>query len=77
VLSSFYRGELPELRRVSIGADLVFGRLWQETGCRDVLHSLLGERQFGFDVERVSMPVEISPEVPVENSPLRCVVGLC
>jgi hypothetical protein len=52
VLSSFYRGELPELRRVSIGADLVFGRLWQETGCRDVLHSLLGERQFGFDVER-------------------------
>jgi hypothetical protein len=52
VLSNFYRGELPELRRVSIGPDLVFGRLWQETGCRDVLHSLLGERQFGFDVER-------------------------
>jgi hypothetical protein len=52
VLSSFYRGELPELRRVSIGPDLVFGRLWQETGCRDVLRSLLTERQFGFDVER-------------------------
>src|SRR3954452_23226593 len=29
VLSSFYRGELPGLRRVSIGPDLVFGRLWQ------------------------------------------------
>ena len=28
VLSSFYRGELPELRRRSIGPDLVFGRLW-------------------------------------------------
>jgi hypothetical protein len=27
VLSSFYRGELPELHRVSIGPDLVFGRL--------------------------------------------------
>src|SRR5208337_245759 len=52
VLSSFYRGELPELRRVSIGPDLVFGRLWQETGCRDVLRSLLADRQFGFDVER-------------------------
>jgi hypothetical protein len=52
VLSSFYRGELPELRRVSIGPDLVFGRLWQETGCRDVLRSLLAERHFGFDVER-------------------------
>ena len=52
VLSSFYRGELPELRRVSVGPDLVFGRLWQETGCRDVLRSLLSERHFGFDVER-------------------------
>ena len=36
VLSSFYRGELPELRRLSIGPDLVLGRLWQETGCADV-----------------------------------------
>ena len=53
VLSSFYRGELPELRRLSIGPDLVFGRLWQETGGRDVLRSLLAERHFGFDVERV------------------------
>src|ERR1700720_3287106 len=52
VLSSFYRGELPELRRVSIGPDLVFGRLWAQTGCRDVLSSLLAERHFGFDVER-------------------------
>jgi Transposase DDE domain len=52
VLSRFYRGELPELRRVSIGPDLVFGRLWQEIGCRDVLRGLLVERRFGFDVER-------------------------
>ena len=52
VLSSFYRGELAELRRVSIGPDLVFGRLWAETGCRDVLASLLSERRFGCDVER-------------------------
>jgi hypothetical protein len=52
VLSSFYRGELPELRRRRIGPDLVFGQLWQETGCRDVLRGLLGERRFGFDVER-------------------------
>jgi hypothetical protein len=52
VLSSFYRGELAELRRVSIGPDLVFGRLWQETGCRAVLTRLLAERHFGCDVER-------------------------
>jgi Transposase DDE domain len=52
VLSSFYRGELRELRRVSIGPDLVFGRLWAETGCREVLTRLLGERRFGCDIER-------------------------
>lgn len=52
VLSSFYRGELPELRRRSIGPDLVFGRLWQETGCRDVLRGMLDDRHVGFDVER-------------------------
>ena len=52
VLSSFYRGELAELQRYSIGPDLVFGRLWQETGCRDVIGALLKGRGFGFDVER-------------------------
>jgi hypothetical protein len=52
VLSSYYRGELAELRRVSIGPDLVFGRLWQELGCRDVLKGLLAHRRFGCDIER-------------------------
>lgn len=52
VLSRFYRGDLAELRRASIGPDLVFGRLWAELGCRDVLRGLLAGRQFGFDVER-------------------------
>src|SRR5512144_460232 len=52
VLSRFYRGELPALKRLSIGPDLVFGRLWQDLGCCDVLRRLLAERQFGFDVER-------------------------
>src|ERR1700758_450864 len=52
VLSRFYRGELPALRRRSIGANLVFGRLWEETGCREVLQRHLRERQFGFDAER-------------------------
>ena len=37
VLSSFYRGELADLRRHSIGPDLVFGHLWRETGCQAVL----------------------------------------
>jgi len=52
VLSRFYRGELSELRRVSIGPDVVFGRLWRETGCAEVIRALLVGRRFGFDVER-------------------------
>ena len=52
VLSRFYRGELAALRRRSIGANLVFGRLWEQTGCREVLQHHLHERQFGFDAER-------------------------
>jgi hypothetical protein len=35
-----------------LGADLVFGRLWQESGIAVVLHSLLKSRRFEFDVER-------------------------
>jgi hypothetical protein len=52
VLSSFYRGELAEVRRRSIGPDLVFGHLWRETGCAAVLRRHLAGRRFGFDVER-------------------------
>jgi hypothetical protein len=52
VLSSFYRGELAEIHRRSIGPDLVFGHLWQETGCQVVLRQHLAGRRFGFDVER-------------------------
>jgi hypothetical protein len=52
VLSRFYRGEQPVLKRLSIGPNLVFGRLWQDLGCRDVLRGLLADRHFGFDVER-------------------------
>jgi hypothetical protein len=52
VLSSFYRGELAELRRVSIGPNLVFGRLWHEIGCGEVIKALVAGRRFGFDVER-------------------------
>src|SRR6202521_5527169 len=52
VLSSFYRGELAEIRRRSIGPGLVFGHLWRETGCQAVLRRHLAGRRFGFDVER-------------------------
>jgi hypothetical protein len=35
-----------------IGAPLLFGRLWEETGCRAVLEEMLAARSFEFPVER-------------------------
>src|SRR5580698_910204 len=35
-----------------IGAALVFGRLWEETGCRAVVESLAGSRRHDFPLER-------------------------
>ena len=39
-----------EVRR--IGPALVFERLWEETGCRDVIEKLAGDRKHGFALER-------------------------
>jgi len=35
-----------------IGPALVFERLWQSSGCQRIVHALLAERRFQFDVER-------------------------
>src|SRR6201982_3291601 len=67
VLSSFYRGQLPELHHLSIGPDLVFGRLWAETGCRDVLKSLIADRRFAFDVER-AVYLTVLPRLVISGS---------
>lgn len=45
------RGE-PNLAAVKIGPALIFERLWQRTGIREVLGKLLAGRKFEFDVER-------------------------
>jgi transposase len=52
VLSAHRRGRTPEVACRRIGAPLVFERLWRETGCAEVLASLLAERRFEFPVER-------------------------
>jgi hypothetical protein len=35
-----------------IGPEVVFGRLWKESGIQEVLESLLEARRYEFDVER-------------------------
>jgi hypothetical protein len=44
--------EGPRVLAKRIGAPLLFGRLWEETGCRAVIEDLLAERRFEFAVER-------------------------
>jgi transposase len=45
-------GETEAVRVLRIGPDLVFGRLWKESGIQDVIGSLLEARRYDFDVER-------------------------
>ena len=52
LVSSLRRGTLDAVSTRRIGAPLVFGRLWQETGCRAVIEGLIGRRGFEFPVER-------------------------
>jgi hypothetical protein len=42
----------PDVACRRIGPALLFERLWQETGCHDVLSELAAPRQFGFAIER-------------------------
>jgi hypothetical protein len=52
VLAAHQRGELPVITTRRVGPALIFERLWQGLGCRDVLGELLAERRFEFSVER-------------------------
>src|ERR1051325_3533618 len=52
VLSQLETGNPERLACTRIGAPLLFGRLWEETGCRAVIEDLLAERRFEFAVER-------------------------
>lgn len=52
VLSADARGEATRVESRRLGPSLVFERLWAETGCRQILDSLLARREFGFAVER-------------------------
>jgi Transposase DDE domain len=52
VLSQLAAGNPDGLACTRIGAPLLFGRLWEETGCKAVLEELLAGRGFEFAVER-------------------------
>src|SRR5689334_9009628 len=52
VLSQLEAGNPDQLACKRIGAPLLFGRLWEQTGCRAVIEALLAGRGFEFAVER-------------------------
>jgi hypothetical protein len=52
VLDAHAADETQPVAARRIGPDLVFGRLWQESGLPEALRALLKGRRFGFDVER-------------------------
>ncbi len=52
LLAAHRRGDTTEMRTQCIGPALVFQRLWEQTGCRQVVERLLENRKFEFDVER-------------------------
>lgn len=52
LIDDFQQGHLEAGAIRQLGPDLVFGRLWQETGIQEVVQEQLLNRQFEFDVER-------------------------
>jgi hypothetical protein len=52
LLTAHRNGQAPVSTTRRIGPTLIFERLWQETGCQQVLAQLLAQRSFEFPVER-------------------------
>src|ERR1700737_547317 len=52
VIDAHAAGEIQPVAIRRIGPDLVFARLWKESGIAEVLRSVLKPRQYEFDVER-------------------------
>jgi Transposase DDE domain len=52
LLTAHKNGQVPTITHQRIGPTLIFERLWQQTGCQQVIAQLLGRRSFDFPVER-------------------------
>src|SRR5271157_5637045 len=52
LISSLQAGTLESSAAQRIGAPMIFGRLWEQTGCRKVIEQLAKGRSFGFSLER-------------------------
>ena len=71
VLSQLEAGKLKDLRCKRIGAPLLFGRLWKDTGCGAVIDELLTGRQFEYPVERAIF-ISVLHRIMVSGSDRAC-----
>ena len=71
VLSQLQAGDLDGLTCKRIGAPLLFGRLWQDTGCRSVIEDLLVTRSFEYPLERAVF-VSVLHRIMVSGSDRAC-----
>src|SRR3954454_7133496 len=76
VLSQIEAGNPDGLASKRIGAPLLFGRLWEETGCRAVIEHFLGGRSFEFAVERAVFATVLH-RIMVSGSDRACEKWLC
>jgi hypothetical protein len=52
LISSLQAGMLQAETAKRIGMPMIFGRLWEQTGCRKIIEQLATSRGFGFSIER-------------------------
>jgi len=52
LISSLQAGTLQAETAKRIGMPMIFGRLWEQTGCRKIIEQLATARGFGFSIER-------------------------
>ena len=71
VLSQLHAGDLDGLSCKRIDAPLLFGRLWQDTGCRAVIDELLAARGFEYPLERAVF-VSVLHRIMVSGSDRAC-----
>src|SRR5215207_6708832 len=71
VFSQIEAGNPDRLACKRIGAPLLFGRLWEETGCRAVIEDLLSGRAFEFAVERAVFAIVLH-RIMVSGSDRAC-----
>ena len=71
VFSQLQAGDLDGLSCKRIGAPLLFGRLWQDTGCRAVIDELLAARGFEYPLERAVF-VSVLHRIMVSGSDRAC-----